>query len=329
MAETSLPSSWSEAVQSLHANSLWFFPLVAAERVFDGHPYQALGAMAVWVIAAIAAVQRGVVQKVTSTPERRRQLLTWGLIAIGAAALIWGIARLATEPQLANAADIAAAATKFEERIFSERGANRELIERLEASTRQLEDLKKKDETAQRALAVARGELQEAINQRDAVRTQQIPPQPTPSNPQSAVIKGPVAWDFNRQFVVVSGGETNAQVHSILLQGKSTDSTSFKEAYAISALTGRKQELVANANGYHPVTSVDVPAQAPVWLELLFDPVLSLRDFQDKWGRLRVVIVYGDGTIFQHDFDEAYVREKLTGQVPSAFGPRVTPRDKK
>jgi hypothetical protein len=129
---------------------------------------------------------------------------------------------------------------------------------------------------------------------------------------------------------VVSGGETNAYVHSVLLQGKSTEPTSFKDAYAISGLTGRKQEFVANANGYYPVTEVDVPADAPVWLELRFDhPGLSLREFLDKWGKLRVFVAYSNGAIFQHDFDEAYVRQKLAAQVPGAFGPRVTPREKK
>ena len=81
--------------------------------------------------------------------------------------------------------------------------------------------------------------------------------------------------------------------------------------------------------GEYPVDKIDIPPQAPVWLELIFKPPLSIRDFLDQWGRFHVTVVYRDGPPFDHDFDENYVRRKLQQLEPSAFGPHVTPRDDK
>jgi hypothetical protein len=54
-----------------------------------------------------------------------------------------------------------------------------------------------------------------------------------------------VVWDRGSQFLVVTGGGPNTQINSVLLQGTSTRSVSIKEAYAVSGLTGHKQELMA------------------------------------------------------------------------------------
>lgn len=71
-----------------------------------------------------------------------------------------------------------------------------------------------------------------------------------------------------------------------------------------------------------------MPPQAPVWLELIFKPPLSIGDFLDQWGKIHVTIVY-DGTVYNREFDENYIRRKLQQQIPGAFAPRVTPRDDK
>jgi hypothetical protein len=81
--------------------------------------------------------------------------------------------------------------------------------------------------------------------------------------------------------------------------------------------------------GYYSVDKVDIPPRAPVWLELIFKPELSLRDFLDQWGKFRISVVYNNGAIFERDFDETYIRRKLEQNIPSAFGPRVTPKDDK
>jgi hypothetical protein len=140
--------------------------------------------------------------------------------------------------------------------------------------------------------------------------------------------QNPVMWDRNSQFLLVSGGGPNAQINSVLLQGTSMRPVSIKEAYAVSGLTGHKQVLMANVQykGYYPVDQVDIPPQAPVWLELLFKPPLSVRDFVEQWGQVRVTIIYSDGTTDDLNFDEDYVRQKLQTMIPGAFGPHVAPR---
>jgi hypothetical protein len=78
--------------------------------------------------------------------------------------------------------------------------------------------------------------------------------------------------------------------------------------------------------GYYSVDQVDIPPQAPVWLELLFKPPLSVGEFLAQWGQLRVTITYSGGTTDDLNFDENYVRQKLQEMSPGAFGPHVTPR---
>jgi hypothetical protein len=149
---------------------------------------------------------------------------------------------------------------------------------------------------------------------------------------QSSTTQGPVIWNVDGQFVVVSGGGPDALIHGAFIQGTSTALVAIKEAYAVSRLTGHRQDLMANVpygGGYYPVDKVDIPAQASVQLDLLWRPPLSIRDFLDQWGRLSITIIYGDGTTYMHEFDENYMRRKVQQQIPGAFGQRVTPRDGK
>jgi TolA-binding protein len=181
-----------------------------------------------------------------------------------------------------------------------------ELRQRIENLEKQLDTTKRENDEAQRQLGIARQ---------------------TTSAPQA---QGAINWNTDGQFVVVTGGGPDALINSVLIQGTSTTSVAIKEAYAVSGLTGHKQDLVANVQyrGYYPVDKVDIPPQAPVWLELLWKPPLSVKDFLDQWGQFHVTIVY-DGITYEHKFDENYIRKKLQQQIPGAFGPRVTPRDGK
>jgi hypothetical protein len=77
------------------------------------------------------------------------------------------------------------------------------------------------------------------------------------------------------------------------------------------------------------MSKVDIPPQADVQLEMTWNPPLIVRDFLDQWGKFRVVVTYDDGTTWEHEFDEAYVKGRLNHQIPSAFGPRVTLKDAK
>jgi hypothetical protein len=142
---------------------------------------------------------------------------------------------------------------------------------------------------------------------------------------------GPIGWVINSQFLVTSCGDSGDQINSIILQGKSRASVGFKEAYAVSGLTGHRQPFLIDVpyKGAFQVSKVDIPPQADVQLEMNWNPPLIVRDFLDQWGKFHVVIVYEDGTTWEHEFDEAYVRERLNRQIPSAFGPRVTLKDAK
>jgi hypothetical protein len=153
-----------------------------------------------------------------------------------------------------------------------------------------------------------------------------------PVSPSIAPQK-PVSWFSDSQLFIASGGPPNgSQVHGILIMGESTATTGMKEAYLVSGLTGHKQALKANVHSvgaYFPVDKVDIPAGAPVQLDLIFDPAIPLKDFMDQWAKFRFTVVYADGTFYERDYDETYVRQKMQQVVPEAFGPRMTPRGDK
>jgi hypothetical protein len=150
MAETSLPTRWAEVFQNLHANSLWILPLVALERGFESHPYQAIGAMVLWVIAATTAVYGGVLKSVTSSPERRQKLLTWGLVLIGAVVLGLGLYRLGSEQISAGQS----------EQLQSERDARAKAEGELATVAEQLRAQLRERQALDGQLAKARQELQ-------------------------------------------------------------------------------------------------------------------------------------------------------------------------
>jgi hypothetical protein len=189
------------------------------------------------------------------------------------------------------------------------------------------------DSAVSEAERTLQSKLDETIRQRDAdtaVTVHRARKLPEPVPPAPSDVPGPISWNFNGQLIVASGGGQTAEVHGLIFQGQSTMTLRFKEAYAVSGLTGHKVELKANVQqigAYFPVTDVDVPADAPVQLDLIFQPPLSIRDFFDQWGKFRIVISYENGGSLQHEFDERSVREKLQQQIPYAFGPRVTPRE--
>jgi hypothetical protein len=164
---------------------------------------------------------------------------------------------------------------------------------------------------------------------RDLANARQIASQaPTrdAQQPASPTSSGPIEWRFDGQLVVTSWGPSGPVINGLIFQGQSTIPLRFKEAYLISGMTGHKVELKANAGGYFPVTDVDVPADASVQLDVVFQPPLPVRDFFDQWGKFRIVIIYEDGTTLQRDFDENFVREKVRQMAPDSFGPHVTPR---
>jgi len=103
--------------------------------------------------------------------------------------------------------------------------------------------------------------LQAALNdmtrQRDEA-LREISRQPSLPAP---VNQGPINWNADGQFLVITGGGPDATINSVLLQGTSTTSVAIKEAFAVSGLTGHKQELMANVQhkGYYSVDKIDIP----------------------------------------------------------------------
>ena len=142
-----------------------------------------------------------------------------------------------------------------------------------------------------------------------------MPPAPSSENE-------PIKWIEYGQFFVVTGGGANALINCVLLQGESTVSVSMKDAYAVSGLTGHKQDLVMNLEGYPAVDKVDIPPGAPVWLVLNFNPALRVDDLLKQWGRLSVTIHY-NGITYHRDFDEGFIRQ-LIAMHAGELAPHVT-----
>ena len=92
MAEASSPKSWAEAFHSLVANLTWILPLVAAERLWEGHYYQALGALIAWLANVGVAIHSDIF-----IGGRGRRRMAWIAILLGAAFLTSGIYLLAKQ----------------------------------------------------------------------------------------------------------------------------------------------------------------------------------------------------------------------------------------
>src|SRR5258708_14835428 len=82
--------------------------------------------------------------------------------------------------------------------------------------------------------------------------------------PSAPIETGPITWDADSQFLVVTGGGPTAAIDSVLIQGKSTTSVAIKEAYAVSGLTGHRQDLIANVpyKGPYPVDKCDISTRS-------------------------------------------------------------------
>jgi hypothetical protein len=113
-----------------------------------------------------------------------------------------------------------------------------------------------KGEDIAKATALIQSKLDEMTRQRNAAQAEaaQLRQQiavPLPQQP-SLSIQGPINWQPDLSLVA-SGGGPSTQIHSVLFQGTSTTLIEIKEAYAVSGLTGHKQELMANVQyrGYY------------------------------------------------------------------------------
>jgi hypothetical protein len=313
MSETALPESWADARKIVLANAPWILLLVAIERAFDGHYVQGVFALLLCVISLGVAIHWKAFEWLGKREGRRR--LSFVLITIGAILLATGIYLLATQPpSLSNTTQDQTQLDDANKRLQAERDAKAVL---------------------DRQLAATRRELQQTQTQRDdALKTTEKKENKarTSNQPSAQATQGPITWYTDSQLLVVSGGAPNAEVNGILVMGESTASALIKEAYIVSGLTGRKQSLMANVQSrgaYYPVDAVDIPSGAPVQLDLIFKPPLPIRDFLDQWGKFRVTIIFADGTSYEREYEETYVRQKLQQMVPNAFGPRMTPREDK
>ncbi|WP_420966826.1 hypothetical protein [Bradyrhizobium sp. B120] len=315
MADADIPTSWASAGRSALGNSIWILPLVAFERVVEGHFGQAGVALLAWLAALAIAVKLHLLHDLISDGERQRQLLTWALILGGALLIGTGIYRLSFPSVAAGDTDLSQV-DDLKGQLRNERD-NRAVVDRQLGDTRR--------------------ELQATIAQRDALQAEierRGRQALSATQPRLKAAAGPVSWnlDVGNQLIVASGSGQTAVVNGLIFQGKSEAPLHFKEAYLISALTGHKVQLKANVQQlgtYFPITAVDVPADAPVQLDYIFDPALSVRDFFDQWGKFRFVVVYEDAQSFEYNFSEDQVRTQVQQMIPTAFGPRVTPREQK
>jgi len=314
MSESAVPETWADARKLILGNAPWILLLVAVERAIESHFAQAGVALLFCFLALGIAIHGNAFEGLGKREGRRR--LAFVLIVIGASFLAGGIYLLAAQTLPAPAhVDVSNPPAA------------------IDAPTRSAVD--QELETTRGELYRTMGQRDALLGQRDALKAEvdQLKKQTPPDRGrQSLATSGPVIWNLDGQLVVVSGGGQTAVVNGIILQGTSSTFLRFKEAFLLSGLTGHNELLKANVQqlgAYFPVTKVDVPADAPVQLDAIFEPALSIKDFFNEWGKFRFVVVYEDGTRFEHEFDESHVRARVQQMAPNAFGPRVTPREGK
>jgi hypothetical protein len=306
MSESAVPKTWADARNLILGNAPWILLLVAVERAIEGHFAQAGVALVLCFLSLGIAIHWNAFEGLGTRKGRRR--LAFVIIAIGAICLAVGIYLLASPPP-----PVSPIAEVGKDQITLDDPA-RSAIDR--------------------QLATTRSELQATLVQRDTLQAEveKLKKQAPSPNRQALTTSSPIIWNLDGQLIVASGSGQSAVINGIILQGTSTAFLRFKEAYLRSELTGHHVLLKANVQqlgAYFPVAKVDVPANAPVQLDAMFDPPLSIKDFFNEWGKFRFFVTYDDNTRFENEFDEAHVRARVQQQAPNAFGPRVTPREDK
>jgi hypothetical protein len=180
------------------------------------------------------------------------------------------------------------------------------------------EDIAKATALLQSELESTRRELATTKQQLDAARQA--------SHTFGTGNPGSIQWNTDFMLVVTGGGP-NAQINALIFRGVSDSLVQMKSAYVVSELTGRKQHLFANipyGGGVVPLEQIEsIPAGAIIDLIIEWKPGLSIKDFQDQWGKIYFKAVYDDATYERH-FDEQEIRQKIYREIQGAGGPRVT-----
>lgn len=192
MADSDIPKTFGDAVLKFLWNSLPFILLlIAFERLVEHKYEQAAAFAAAFVFNLVIVVKwEQIAAHLGIYRERRAKVLTWVLIAIGAAILGWGVFRLATEPHGAGRADIETAIAP----IRKERDDAQAALAKLRASADTLTaapdgGFRLVPATPEQIAKAAGDALKQANAERDALRVQNeklrsMAPNPsTPENP--------------------------------------------------------------------------------------------------------------------------------------------------
>jgi hypothetical protein len=296
MADSEIPTTWANAGRSALGNSLWILPLVAFERLSEGHFDQAVIAGMAWLVALVAAVKLHVLQDLISNRERWHRLFTWGVIVLGASLLAWGIFRLANQGPPAPS-QMQAELSDLRDRLTFELRAKAHIEQQL---------TKKEQEAQNRAAASTVAPL--SVAGQDS--------------------GNPIRWATHLGWTQTTNSSGVFILLAVIISGDNVGSSAvkLKEAYISSEITGATKELKVDAGPDGKLTLDEtnpVPPTARIALVADFDPPLTAKEFIDQWGKMSLHVKY-DGTDFSMPFDENYLINMFRNIPAAGVGPRVT-----
>jgi hypothetical protein len=182
------------------------------------------------------------------------------------------------------------------------------LHQKIELLEHERDQLKQQIATAQSQLEIAR-------------QGAHVPPPPPPPEDQI-----PVRWqpDFQLNWT----GEP--KFIWMRFVGEATSLAQIKDAYIITDLIGRREQLRAS----NPINSSEtwgidqiepIVTGAPVYLIYSWPQQISLADFMSQWGAFEFHVVY-DGKEYVKSYSQEYINDKLQRELRGIVGPRVTPK---
>lgn len=136
--------------------------------------------------------------------------------------------------------------------------------------------------------------------------------------------RGPISWSYEPRILVLGSGP-DAQIAGLLFEGVSSEPVEMSDAYLISSLSKRRENLKAYVThrGLFPVNQVVLPPLSHFGLMFQLQPPLTLAEFTDQWGSLRITADYGQ-TEYQQAYESDFFGQLAKETIQSTFGPRVT-----
>jgi hypothetical protein len=137
----------------------------------------------------------------------------------------------------------------------------------------------------------------------------------------------PIGWSPDFFFGAIGMGPQETIV-GLYFEGDARELVTIKDAYIVSKVTGRKEQLAVFDINSRERLELDelnqIPPNAHVYIGYEWKDHISPREFVEDWGKMQLVVDYGNDKTYVADYAEDYVRARTAEEMPGTVGPVIT-----